>query len=768
MLYASSPLFLSFFAALLLILNVSPSPAHAAETITGHVTDEAGQPVAGAEIVISELRRETTSDADGSFQFADVPQGDYTLVIRRAGYAPVVRDLLLTQAADVAVTLRVTPFEIEPTDVTATRTPIDPLQSPLPASALGAEDTRREHSVSLAHVVDRLPGVRTVSTGQEIGKPMIRGLVGARVLVLDNGSRMEDYSWSDEDGPSIDPEQAERVEVIRGPASVLYGSDAIGGVVNAIPYELPEAEERPSLFRAGLEGYGATNNHEFGGTLRLEGASKDIGWRILTTGRKSEALHTPDGELENTGFFALNGTGAVGIHGTRGNATLRVTRYGGEFHLLEANGPPPGVMEGTEEGPVRKADDERVQFTSNLLGGRSFRFETKAQWQRHSLIEVSDEAMKLVETPAVRTTAAQAESAAFDLLLNTLSLDLLGHHTVGEMLRGTLGVSGLHQVNDTRGPIPLVPDATVTNGAVFLFEQLRTPHVNLLGGARVDAHKIEAKENEDLALADTTIDETRATGDVGIVVQPVPELSLAANVGRAWRAPTLFELFTNGPNFAEARYDIGRVDLESETSLNLDGSIRWQHRRIRGEVSAFHNKIDNFIFVARTSEFREIGADTLRVFRYMQTDAVLNGAEALVEVEPVSPLILRARFDMVRGKEDSSGANLPMMPPPRGTFEVEVRPTNLGWAESAYFGAELEVVGEQTHLSPLDSPEGHNPYTLVNIDGGIVRMVGGRPLRVDVRVLNVGDRPYKDFLSRYKEFALNPGRNIVLRVGIGL
>src|SRR2546425_653334 len=221
----------------------------------------------------------------------------------------------------------------------------------------GAVDTlarRVGGPVRPGRALETLAGVRTLSTGESIGKPVIRGLAGARVLVLGNGSRLEDYSWSDEDGPSVDARLAERVEVIRGPASVLYGSDALGGVVNVIPAELPDANGGPAFARSGLEVSGATNNAEVAGALRVEGASGRLGWRATAIGRHAADLHTPAGELDNTGFGALSGEAAVGFRGSRGGAALRYARYGGEFKLLEAGGPPaPGT--GEAGAPRRRA-----------------------------------------------------------------------------------------------------------------------------------------------------------------------------------------------------------------------------------------------------------------------------------------------------------------------------------------------------------------------------------------------------------------------------
>src|SRR5207237_6237581 len=164
-----------------------------------------------------------------------------------------------------------------------------------------------DRGVSLAHSRARLPGAYALTTGAHIGTPMVRGPAGARALVLANGNRLEAYSWSDEDGPSVDARLAQRVELSRGPASVLYGSDALGGVVNVIPAELPDANGGPKVIRTGFELSGATNNAELEAVARVEGASGPWAWRVFGIGRAAGSLHTPAGELDNTGFGAVTG-----------------------------------------------------------------------------------------------------------------------------------------------------------------------------------------------------------------------------------------------------------------------------------------------------------------------------------------------------------------------------------------------------------------------------------------------------------------------------
>ena len=639
---------------------------------------------------------------------------------------------------------------------TATRAPADPLSSPLPTATLAAAELAREYRVSLAHALEAVAGVRALTTGGEIGKPVIRGLTGARVLVLGDGNRLEDYSWSDEDGPSVETRLADRVEVIRGPASVLYGSDALGGVVNVIPEDVPDAQRHTPL-RGGVDAYFATNNHELGSALHASGATGGVGFLAGLVGRHSEALHTPVAELENTGFTALSGEAAAGTQGEWGKATARFTHYGGEFHLLEADTgslPPPPPVGGKETGPVRKLTDDRLQLGGTIPAGR-LRLEAKGQWQRHWLAET------------VEGNTASTEKG-FDLLLNTTSLDLLAHHGAGARVAGTVGTSAYYQSSATRGDEPLVPGARAEGAAAFAFEQVTLgPRWSALAGARVDLRRLDADSNTDLGVGDQRRDYTAWSGDVGLVFRPAAEIAVAANVGRAWRAPTLFELFTNGPHPGEARFEIGQAGLVPEAGLNFDLSIRWQAERVRGEVAGFSNTIDHYIYIAptgtRTCPDPAIVCapqDSLPVYRYAQADARLVGGEASLEVAAGSAIALSARADFVRGERRDNQEPLPQIPPLRAKLGAEWHHGTGG------AGVDVDLVARQTRLSSFD--QGTAGYGLLDLFGSFEPRLGPRAFRVEVQAKNVLNTSYRDFLSRYKAFALNPGRNIVLRVGTEL
>ncbi len=713
------------------------------ETLSGSVHDASGAPIEGARVLLVELDRAVLTDARGAFRFPEVAPGRYTLEVRRTGYRSELVSVDVPGSGSVDVTLKEAPLPLEPLTVTVARGPLSPRSSPLPASVLGEDDLDRDVSVSLAQTLTRLPGVRNLSTGQEIGKPVIRGLSGSRVLVLSQGLRLEDYAWSDEDGPAVDAEMADRIEVIRGPATVLYGADAVGGVVNVIPRPIPDAAGGPGFTRGEAEAHFASNNREAGGVLRAEGASGDWGWLAMATGRFAEALRTPVGELDNTGFLSFNAEAAAVKRGPWGTLTGRFVHNGGEFKLLEEDAPANEQPGAQEAGPERKLNDERLQLLGNFPLGAS-RLETRVQGQLHHMVEMEDD-------PEALARGERIEVPVFDLTLTTGLGEALLHHSLATGTSGTIGVTGKLQHSATDGVIPLVPIADMMSGGIFLLERADEGPVTLLAGVRGDLAQIDA-------VGHSARHFDAFTWSAGAAWHLTGSVSLTGNVGTAWRAPTLFELYASGPRLGEARYEIGRANLHKETSLNLDGGVRWESDRVRGHMAVYRNKFDNFLFIQPTDEIRE----GYRVFNYEQADARLQGGEGSIDVEATPWLTLSARGDFVRGTNQTVDEPLPLMPPRSVTGGAEVHgawPSTEDWT---FVGAEVQTVAKPDRLNPFDVPV--DGYTLVNVSAGWRGEWMGREAGVDLRVRNAANTSYKDFLSRYKAFALNPGRDVVLRV----
>ena len=729
--------------------------AGAEAQVSGTVSSSTGQPLVGATVTIVELNQAATTDRGGAFRFDQLPSGHYTLSTRLLGFAPSASTVSVAgEPVRTSITLVAKATRIEPVNVTASRSPVADTRSPLPTSVLSGEQVHLEGGVSLAHSIARLPGVRNVSTGEEIGKPMIRGLFGPRVLVLTDGSRLEDYSWSDEDGPSLDARIAERIEVIRGPASVLYGSDALSGVVNVIPAELSYASGPVREHDGGFELYGGSNNTELGTALMASGARGRHAWRVIGTGRFSQNYRTPTGEMPNSSFWALNGEGGYGIRSENATTTLRAAHYGGEFHLLEASGPDPSDPNG---GPVRQTMDDRVQLTNDYLT-HGLRLETKAQFQRHSLAEVSDDC---VPPPGQTSCTPVKDQKAFGLVLNTGIIDFMVHHGGPDWLTGTIGVSGMLQGSNSSGPIFLVPSASTKSAAAFAFEQLDFGRLSFVAGARGDTRSLSSDAQAEITHPADSRSWTQASGDVGIVLDIARGLSLVSNVGTGWRAPTLFDLYANGPNLAEGRYEIGDPALNTERSRTLDGGLRWAARGVRAEVSVFDNHVDDFIFTTPTPQTQ----NGLRVFRHIQSDARLSGGEAALEARLGEVLTLRASHDVVRGDDRSNDVPLPLMPPQRTIIGADADFVNRLGADKLRLGGDVEFNQKQTRLNPEDFAT--DGYTLVNLDLSYERLLRRRPTRFDLLVRNAFNTTYRDYLSRFKEFSPAPGVNVILKVSAG-
>ncbi|HKA58411.1 MAG TPA: TonB-dependent receptor, partial [Gemmatimonadales bacterium] len=343
------------------------------------------------------------------------------------------------------------------------------------------------------------------------------------------------------------------------------------------------------------------------------------------------------------------------------------------------------------------------------------------------------------------------ESEAFNLLLRTGSLDLLAHH--GGL---TLGATAIGQQNEASGREPIVPDASVTSGALFAFEQwdLGGPSSrwSLLAGARVDGHRLHADRDDSLGTVAQTQSSSAWSGNAGVVFKPATGWALSLNFGRSWRAPTLFELFANGPHIGEARYELGDSTLKSESNRAVDAGLRWSARQVRFELTAYHNRVSNFIYVAPTT----LVIDLLPVYQYTQAEAELLGGEARVEAGIGNGLIVRGRAEALRGTNLAAHEPLPLMPPLSGSVSVSLHDQ---------VGLEVEDFAEQKRLNPLDVPT--PGYMLLNLWGGGDVRFFGRMVRVDVALRNALDKSYRNFLSRYKEFADDPGRNLIVRLSTG-
>jgi iron complex outermembrane recepter protein len=720
-------------------------------SITGRVTTPDGVPVVGASVEVLDLERAVATDEDGKYAVRQMPTGTFVVSFRAIGYAPQVRRVTIGSAdLTLDITLKPSPIELPSVQITATANATSALESPQPTSVVDADAIRQAQAPSLGETLQGIAGVHNLSTGVGIGKPVIRGLTSNRVLILDNGQRLETQQWGDEHGPNIEVAGADRIEVIRGPASVLYGSDALGGVINVIPAGLPDAIGRSPFMHARLSGGFATDNRQPDGTIAIEGASGGLGFRASGTGRTSSNVRTPDYELWNSGNRAVSGTGELGYHGSFGTISGRYTYRDEQIELTD---------EDPAATPYQRIADHRARVDLLLPLGAS-RLQANAGYERNRRREFED---------------AGSTDVALGLLSTAFTGDLHIHHPMLGPFLGIFGLSGQRTQFDKFGEETLIPNSRANNVGVYAFEQAELGRWRLSLGARYDYRHLNVDDDADIGVTAQTRTWNSVTGNVGLLYHVAEPVALVLNVGRGFRAPSSFDLFSNGVHEGTIAFERGNPNLGNETSINTDLAVRVLSSNAVAEVGGFANVIQNFIFTVPTTETDPTSG--FQIFDVAQGNALLAGVETSIDFHPTTYLHLHGTADYVRGQNTTTSEPLPSIPPFRATYGVRLEGDLGRVLHDAYLSASGETNARQTRLNPAEADffaeafdgAGYQSkgYTLVNLGAGCaLPSASAWAMHIDLSLRNVLNTAYADYLSRIKTNAPDPGqgRSFVARV----
>jgi len=703
-------------------LSARPAIAQQGTAVSGTVVDSAGKAVAGAAVVLESTtgNREVRSGSEGKFSISNVAPGAYHLSVQADGFVPTRSELTVTTStAPIEVKLTSAPhFRVVVSVSPDARSAFDSYQ---PTSVLGGQELATSLKGTLGATLDTEPGVATRSFGPGPARPVIRGLDGDRVLVLENGNRMGDLSsQSGDHGVNVNPASAQKIEVVRGPATLLYGANAIGGLVNVITNAIPTTiVTRPSgnltfdLGSAAGEGGGAGDV-----TVGRGNFAAHFGG----SGRRAGDFTAPDGSVPNSfnrAGFIEGGVSHVSENGYIGSSFgYDRTRYGIPF-----------VEDGeTNLNPRRRIFDARAE-RRNLDGFiSSVRVSFGVRRYQHDELD--------------------GEDVATSFTNNTIDALVLANHRQSGRLRGTIGASLLTRSFDVVGEETLSPPVDQKGFAALLYEEAGlTPRLTLQFGGRFD----HTDFNPGGGLTARTF--TSGSGSVGLLVKANDQTTVAFSLASASRNPALEELYFHGPHPGNAVIENGNEALLTERATGFDTSVRWQAARVTGEVTYFFNQIDNFIFRELTGTIDPV--DDLPDSVFTQGDARLQGIESHVDIHAHEMLWFEGGLDYVRGQLTVAGQPLPRMPPLRGRVGVRFQ------RNAFQAGVDGVFTAAQDRIYNVDGV-GETPtagYNLAKIFAAYSFTRGVTTSTIAVHFDNVGNVLYHNHLNYLKDLAPEVGRD---------
>lgn len=732
-----------------------------------------GRPIRDAEVVVSwgtrTVRQRT--DGNGRFDLRDLPASTVMLRVRALGFAPNAREVEL-RSADRLLTVHLEPATTLLQEVAVRADTLgERLARVAATSTLDAQALAATRGQTLGETIKNLPGVSVIQFGPSIAKPVIRGLNSQRVLVMNGGLRQEDQQWGTEHAPNIDSFEADAVTVVRGAATVLYGADALGGVVRVDRAALPDT----GSMRGSVALNAFSNSRQGAASIGVEGADLSLpglgttGYRLRLTSRMAGNGAAPDYYLSNTGFRELNGSLALGIRRSWGRAELSFSRFATELGVLR-------------QAHVGNADDlQRAMtmaprdsaFTYDI--GRPNQRVAHSTMQLRTVRDFANDARLEVVYGLQYNHRREYDNhgplrfrnePAFNLKLFSNSLDVRYTHARYKGWRGTVGTSALAQGNQTLGKAFLIPGYNLWQGAVYAQEELGLGRLSILTGLRGDLISQSTIAFGDVGIrspAGTTSWRNMA-GSLGAAYLLRDGLDVAVRVARAWRPPTVNERYAQGVHHGTAQYELGDSALDPEVSLGVESTVRYRGRTVQMEAAAYSNTVSGFIYLQPTQPVQTIRG-AFPGFRYAQADARLRGLELSSSYTPVSRLQFSANGTLVRGTRRATGEALYDMPADR--INVSARFMGSRRVLGEWFVGTGALLVRQQDGVPAGTvytlPTAG--YALLQLEAGTraIHMLG-RTADVSVSVNNALDSRYRDYLSRYRLFVNDAGRDVVVRL----
>jgi iron complex outermembrane recepter protein len=766
------------FLAIAIMLAAAPAVAEEQAPRAGalelRVIDaETRAPISAATVRVPGHPTTRTTTAAGSVQLDELGAGPLTITVERSGYSPaeVSLELGAGETLELEVELRRAQGRLDGIVVTVIGRNGGVRDVYHPTTTMSGDDLQRSLSSSVPATLEALPGFAVQYNGPGASNPTVRGMPGDRVLMLEDGHRTGDIYWTASDhGVMVEPISAERVEVLRGPASLLYGSNALGGVVNVVRNDVPTT--RPDRVEGILAGQFESVNTGLSSGAVVRGPAGPLAVYGEATGRLAGDSQTPAGTLDQTGMRAMNAAAGASWLPDWGILGASARYYDNEYGV-------PGEFDGEliPGGHVGGVTIRATRLTSRLLGGYHGDLglfdgvEIRSNITRY----LHDEVEGVIGGQDVLGARFDQTSTDTHLVLHR---DPLHDTESAVQVGGALGLSLQTRDLFAGGSSPGTRSGRERAAGAVGFGELGFSPLRIIAGLRYDFRHVTTTNLEPLEVRtrERTIVkpvEPRSFDAVSASVATMWDVmegfTLGATLARSFRNPTIEELYSEGPHLADFSFDIGSPDLGPEIGLGADVFVKTHLSRLKLEVAGYYNRVDGYLYYNPTGEtvrvIREGSAPReTPVFEARGDDARFVGAEGRVQWDVGAGVHLDATASYTRAARRASGDPLPFIPPLSGRLQARYEQGPFFGSLGADLSAAQNRVPRPVQVGDiLEEPQQPTAgYALVNAGLGWRREGAFADHSIMLYVRNATNRTWRSHMSRIKDVAPQPGRNIQL------
>ena len=794
---------------IIIVLILTSHVLNAQNKLTGRITDQkTGEAIAGATIYIPELKTGAIADGNGAYSIDNLPKATVIVQVSFLGYKSVVEKIDLSKNTIGNFVLEQAITEMNEVVVTGTLRATEITRNPIPMVTLGKKDLQQNLSTNIIDAIAKLPGVSAVTTGPNVSKPFIHGLGYNRVLTLFDGVRQEGQQWGDEHGIEVDENAVDRIEIIKGPASLTYGSDALAGVVNLLP-----APPVPGgTLKGSAETYFETNNGLIGASAVLAGNKNGLIWGgVISHKQATDYQNKYDGRVYGTAFNETDLSGYVGLNKKWGYSDLNFS----VFNDLQE------IPDGSRDSVTRKftkqiteADTFRPIVPNSELN--SYKITVLHQLVQHYrlyssnnfIIGKSKLGVILGYQENIRREFSHPQFPDIPGLyldLKTFTYDIKYSIPESKGWETTIGINGMYQRNLNKGTEFIIPDYSQFDAGPFILATKTLNKLDISAGVRYDIRMFKNDQmftrpnpvtgfDMQVNLPDTakaahpfnSFNHTFSgvSASFGATYKITKRLLVKSNIARGFRAPNIAEISANGVHPGTLIYQIGNTSFKPEFSLqeDLGVSYRWDH--ISGDIDIFNNNISNYIFNQKL--LNHSGSDSViikgnQTFKFQQAKAQIYGWEANLDIHPYDWLhfenSISVTYALNKGGNGmhvtDSSKYLPLIPPLHTNTELRANILKkFKHFSSVFFKVGMEYFATQNRIYSANNTETPTPgYVLYNagIGADITNSKGKVLFSFNIVGNNITDVAYQSNLSRLKyfeEYPNNPtGRSGIYDIG---